>query len=86
MLRGWKAKVFGGKVKRETYKGFVIDARRVELQNNLGWSAVLLIEKHDKGGVAAKEVLVKGVFETENEAIEFSLAQGRKVIDAGFLI
>ncbi|MGA9061896.1 MAG: hypothetical protein WB341_09555 [Terracidiphilus sp.] len=73
-------------MKLETYKGFVIEARRVELQNNLGWSTVLLIKKHDKDSVTAKEIQVKGVFETEDEAIESGLAQGRKVIDAGFLI
>jgi hypothetical protein len=73
-------------VKRKKYKGFVIEARRAELQYNLGWSALLLIEKHDKGGVTVAEVPVKGVFETEDEALEFSLAQGRKAIDAGFLI
>lgn len=73
-------------MKLETYKGFVIEARRVELQNNLGWSTVLLIKKHDKDSVTAKEIQVKGVFKTEDEAIESGLAQGRKVIDAGFLI
>ena len=42
-----------GAVKQENYKGFVIEALRVELQNNLGWSALLLTKKYNKDGVTA---------------------------------
>lgn len=73
-------------MKRERYKGFVIEAGRCELQDNLGLSALLLIEKHHGTGVTVKEIPLKGVFKTEDEAIEFSMAQGRKIIDGGLSI
>jgi hypothetical protein len=71
-------------VTRKKYKGFVINAGRNELQNGLGWSALLSIEKHDKDGLTANEILVKGVYETEEKAIESAFAHGRKMIDDGF--
>jgi hypothetical protein len=73
-------------MKRENYKGFVIVAGRSELQNDLGWSPLLSIEKHDKDGVTATEIVVKRVYETEDEAIESALAHGRKMIDDGFSV
>lgn len=71
-------------MKREKYKGFVIEARRSELQNDLGWSPLLFIEKHENGGVTTTEIMVKGIYKTEDEAIESALAHGRKMIDDGF--
>jgi hypothetical protein len=71
-------------MKRENYNGFVIEARRSELQNDLGWSPLLRIEKHDSRGVTAKEIAVMGIYKTESEAIESALAHGRKCIDDGF--
>ena len=71
-------------MKRERYKGFVIGAGRSELQNDLGWSPLLSIEQHNKGGVTITEIMVKGIYETEDEAIESALVHGRKMIDDGF--
>jgi hypothetical protein len=71
-------------MKREKYKGFVIRAERSELQNDLGWSPLLSIEQHDKGGITTTEIMVKGIYKTEDEAIESALAHGRKMIDDGF--
>ncbi len=73
-------------MKRRNYRGFVIEAGRSELRNGLGWSALLIIEKHHKDGVTAKELLVKGIYETADEAIESALAHGRKMIDYGLSI
>jgi hypothetical protein len=72
-------------MKREKYKGFVIRAGRSELQDDLGWSPLLSIEQHDKGEVTTTEIMVMGIYETEDEAIESALAHGRKMIDDGFL-
>lgn len=73
----------GGIMKREKYKGFVIEARRCQLQHDLGWSPLLLIEQHDKDGVTTTEIRVTGHYETEDEAIEHALTHARKMIDDG---
>ncbi|MGO9777320.1 MAG: hypothetical protein ACLPM3_12105 [Terracidiphilus sp.] len=70
---------------REQYKGFFMNAGAYELQNDLGWSPNLIIEKHYGDSVTATEILTAlGVFETRNEAIRAALAHGRGVIDSGF--
>jgi hypothetical protein len=47
---------------------------------------LIFIEQHDKGEVKTTEFMVKGIYETEDEAIESALAHGRKMIDEGFSI
>jgi hypothetical protein len=70
---------------REKYKGFYLDAGANRLQDDLGWSPKLIVEKHDGDGVTAAEITsVCGVFETDNEAILAALSHGRQGIDQGF--
>jgi hypothetical protein len=73
-------------VKREKYKGFVINAGRSELQDGRGWSPLLSIEKYEAGGVTVNEIAIMGIYESEEKAIESALAHGRKMIDDGFSI
>jgi hypothetical protein len=78
-------KIKESKMDREKYKGFHLKARANELQNNLGWSPELIIEKHCGDSVKAAEItIVHGVFGTRKEAIEAALSHGRKGIDQGF--
>ncbi len=70
---------------REEYRGFFIAAGTNELQNDLGWSPKLIIEKHYGDSVVETEILsAKGVFRTKDEAVSAALAHGRKAIDGGF--
>ena len=70
---------------REKYRGYTIEARRSELQNQHGWSAYVLIEKDDNAAVTVTEYTISGRFKTEEEAIEAGLAQGRVVINKQLL-
>ncbi len=65
----------------EKYRGFRIEARANELQYDIGWSPILIIQKHDATGVSAAEIFVRGVYSTRAAAINAALAQGRKEID-----
>jgi hypothetical protein len=73
-------------MKREKYKGFIIEAKRSELQYDRGWSPLLIIEKHNKNGVSIREIFIKGIYESEEEAIESALLHGRKCIDDGIVL
>ncbi len=63
-------------MKRFRYKNYIIDARCNELQNHLGWSPYFLIEHHDDSGVTCKAIYIKGVFDKEEEALEYAAICG----------
>lgn len=66
---------------REHYKGFVIEARANELQDEIGWSPILIIESHDGSGVSETEVPIRGVYETRNAAIDAAIGHARRKIE-----
>lgn len=68
-------------MKRERYKGRIIDARSTPLQTR-GHNAWGMIEAHLGDHVDVEEFQAPGIFSTEDEAIEKSLAHGRSLIDA----
>lgn len=65
----------------EKYRGFVIEAGANELQYDIGWSPILIIQKHDGNGVSATEIPARGVYPTRDAAVNAALDQGRKEID-----
>jgi hypothetical protein len=73
-------------MKRERYKEFVIEAGRSELQNELGWSPLLFIETNREGVVTKTEIVVMGIYETEDNAIGAAFTHGRKYVDDGLSI
>lgn len=67
-------------MKREKYKGFVIDARAVPLKSSR-WSAQVNLEKHDGDSVSLTPFDIKGTYDSEESALESAVLHGRKVID-----
>jgi hypothetical protein len=65
----------------EKYRGLLIEARANELQYDIGWSPILIIEKHDGNGVSATEIPIRGIYPTRAAAMNAALGQGRKEID-----
>ena len=70
-------------MKRETYKRrFVVVAQSSELKDRSGWNVEGYIEEHDGAGVNfLKEINSAEVLTTEEEALEFALALGRRIVD-----
>ena len=68
----------------EKYRGLLIEARANELQYDIGWSPILIIEKHDGNGVSATEIPIRGIYPTRAAAMNAALGQGRKEIDGAF--
>ena len=66
------------------YKGFII--RPVTILLERGYSLRVEIYEPDGGQVAPHHIpLFEEPFETREEAIEFGLAEGKKLIDSGQL-
>jgi hypothetical protein len=70
---------------REKYAEFYLNAGANRLQFDLGWSPKLVIEKHHRDSVTEAEILsVRGVYETEDDAMDAALKHGKEGIDRGF--
>jgi hypothetical protein len=75
------------KIVREKYKGFYLNVGANKLQYDLGYSPRLTIEKHHGDCVTATEIIsVRGVYGTQDEAIDAALAHGHEGIDRGFQV
>jgi hypothetical protein len=73
-------------MKTESYKGLVIEARSLQLQNDLGWASVFEIRKHnERDGTVITPFTLRAAFDSEAEAVDVALAHARKKIDEGFL-
>ena len=68
----------------EKYRGLLIEARANELQYDIGFSPILMIQKHDGTGVSATEIFVRGVYPTRGAALDTAVVQGRKMIDGAW--
>jgi hypothetical protein len=68
---------------RQGYKGYVIEARSYQRQDE-GFSAELWIEEHNASGVTETQFYLPDTFPTEELAIEAAIQTGRQKIDAGF--
>ena len=69
--------------KRQGYKGYVIEARSLELKDG-GFSAEFSVEEHDPSGVTETQFYLPGTFLTQESAIEAAIQAGRQKIDVGF--
>ena len=69
--------------RREGYKGYVIVARSLEV-NEGEFSAQFTIEEHDPEAVLESEFYLPETFSTQESAIEAAIQAGRQKIDAGF--
>jgi hypothetical protein len=64
------------------YKGFII--RPVTILLERGYGLRVEIFEHDGGQIAPHHIpTFEETFETREEAIEFGLAEGKKLIDSG---
>ena len=68
---------------RQGYKGYVIEARSLELKNG-AFSAEFTVEEHDASGVTETQFYLPNTFPTQESAIEAAIQAGRQKIDVDY--
>jgi hypothetical protein len=68
---------------RKAYKGHVIEAMSLELRDNPGFVSQLFIEKHDGEGVTVTQFFVRGVFVSEEAALQATVLAVAARLTAG---
>jgi hypothetical protein len=71
-------------MKRENYKGFVIEAQSTQHRGDPRWDAMFILEKHDGLGVTVTPFYLHHAYVSERAATKAALAHGRMVLDGGF--
>jgi hypothetical protein len=67
---------------QETYRGYIIEIRTIELPSETGWRSLVNLEKHTGSDVFVSPVIsLPTIFKTEGKAKQAGLQYGADMVD-----